>query len=109
RDSSRRDSHARAAAAHRRLLSLGRVFTRHTSDFGEAIRMKLLAILSLIGAATMACSRPRAAETSSGAPPTVAVAKVTRGDLAQALTIPAAFRAFQEIEVHSKVAGYVKE
>ena len=40
--------------------------------------------------------------------PTVSVAKVARGDLAQTLTLAAEFRPFQEIEVHAKVAGYVK-
>jgi RND family efflux transporter MFP subunit len=40
--------------------------------------------------------------------PTVAVAKVTRGDVAQVLTIAAEFHPFQEIDVHAKVAGYVK-
>ena len=40
--------------------------------------------------------------------PTVAVAKVARGDLAQVLTVAAEFRPFQEIEVHAKVAGYLK-
>jgi RND family efflux transporter MFP subunit len=38
----------------------------------------------------------------------VAVAKATRGDIAQSLTIAAEFRPFQEIEVHAKVAGYLK-
>src|SRR5262249_39779947 len=35
-------------------------------------------------------------------------AKIARGDVAQELTIAAEFRPFQEIEVHAKVAGYVK-
>jgi RND family efflux transporter MFP subunit len=60
--------------------------------------------------ATGACSDSRAsaerAETSSAA--TVAVARVARGDIAQSLTIAAEFRPFQEIEVHAKVAGYLK-
>jgi RND family efflux transporter MFP subunit len=38
----------------------------------------------------------------------VAVSKVTRADLSQSLRIAAEFRPFQEIEVHAKVAGYVK-
>jgi RND family efflux transporter MFP subunit len=38
----------------------------------------------------------------------VSVAKITRGDLSQTLTLAAEFRPFQEIEVHAKVAGYVK-
>lgn len=42
------------------------------------------------------------------AAPTVAVAKVQRADLTRALTVTAEFRPYQEIEVHAKVAGYVK-
>jgi RND family efflux transporter MFP subunit len=57
--------------------------------------------------AMAACSRPgRAAERASA--PTVAVARVVRGDIAQSLTIAAEFKPFQEIEVHAKVAGYLK-
>jgi RND family efflux transporter MFP subunit len=53
------------------------------------------------------CSRPRAAAATTDRP-TVSVAKITRGDLSQTLTLAAEFRPFQEIEVHAKVAGYVK-
>jgi RND family efflux transporter MFP subunit len=41
--------------------------------------------------------------------PTVAAARVVRGDIAQVLTVTAEFRPFQEIELHAKVAGYVKD
>ena len=34
--------------------------------------------------------------------------QIARGDLAQTLTLAAEFRPYQEIEVHAKVAGYVK-
>jgi RND family efflux transporter MFP subunit len=40
--------------------------------------------------------------------PTVSVVKVARGDLSQTVTLAAEFRPFQEVEVHAKVAGYVK-
>ena len=40
--------------------------------------------------------------------PLVAVAKVTREDLANELVFYAEFRPYQEIDIHSKVAGYVK-
>jgi len=66
-----------------------------------------IALVVLTGAS---CSASHAAadrgETSSA--PTVAVARVTRGDIAQSLSIPAEFRPFQEIEVHAKVAGFLK-
>jgi RND family efflux transporter MFP subunit len=54
-----------------------------------------------------ACSRPQATSEVS-TEPTVAVAKVARGDVTQTLTVTAEFRPFQEIDVHAKVAGYVK-
>jgi len=40
--------------------------------------------------------------------PTVAVAKVGREDLFKEITIPAEFRPYEEVELHAKVAGYVK-
>jgi RND family efflux transporter MFP subunit len=72
-------------------------------------RKSLVAVAALgICAGGTACSRyePEAAARSDA--PTVAVAKITRGDVAQDLTIAAEFRPFQEIDVHAKVAGYVK-
>ncbi len=54
-----------------------------------------------------ACSRPQA-PAATVAPPSVSVAKVARGDIDATLTLAAEFRPFQEIEVHAKVAGYVK-
>ncbi len=53
------------------------------------------------------CSGSRAAAAHPEAP-VVAVARIATGDIAQSLTIAAEFRPFQEIEVHAKVAGYVK-
>jgi RND family efflux transporter MFP subunit len=53
-----------------------------------------------------ACSRPRASAAAER--PTVPVIRIAGGDLAQALTLAAEFRPYQEIEVHAKVAGYVK-
>jgi len=64
------------------------------------------AMLSVV-AGSVGCSRPRAAAATTDRP-TVSVAKITRGDLSQTLTLAAEFRPFQEIEVHAKVAGYVK-
>jgi len=36
-----------------------------------------------------------------------AVARVTREDLSKALTVPAEFRPYEEVELHAKVSGYV--
>ncbi len=64
---------------------------------------------SLAVLASGACSRPHAeGSVLPETPPTVAVARVTHGDIAQKLTIAAAFRPFQEIDMHAKVAGYLK-
>src|SRR6476659_5649431 len=50
------------------------------------------------------------AQVSAQAPaPTVAVAKTTTEDLSHGLVLTAEFRPFQEIDVMSKVAGYVKK
>jgi RND family efflux transporter MFP subunit len=69
----------------------------------------LAAALAPVGMVAAACSRPGAAATTAmAAPRTVSVARVTRADLAQTLTLAAEFRPYQEIEVHAKVAGYVK-
>jgi RND family efflux transporter MFP subunit len=56
----------------------------------------------------VACSRPQAEARSAPDVQTVAVARVTRGDVSQVVTVAAEFRPYQEIDVHAKVAGYVK-
>jgi RND family efflux transporter MFP subunit len=67
------------------------------------------ATVALVAATAAACSRANAsvAEPRNDAP-TVAAAKVVRGDIAQILTVSAEFRPYQEIDVHAKVAGYLK-
>jgi len=77
-----------------------------TSSFDRLVRGALLASLLL----TASCGR--VAETASPpdppALPSVGVAEVTRQDLSHNLDIAAEFRPYQEIEVYSKVAGFVK-
>jgi len=67
-------------------------------------------VLALAGSS---CARKSEAQTpASGAEaeaPTVAVAKVSTGDLANSLVLTAEFRPYQEVEVMAKVAGYVKD
>jgi len=66
-------------------------------------------VAAVIGPAALgsvACSRPRASAAAER--PTVPVVRIAGGDLAQTLTLAAEFRPYQEIEVHAKVAGYVK-
>jgi RND family efflux transporter MFP subunit len=55
------------------------------------------------------CQGSRAATLGSASTPAVAVAKTARADLSQTLTLEAEFRPFQEIDVHAKVAGYLKK
>lgn len=52
-----------------------------------------------------------AANTHSNSIPATAVGvvRVTRANLSNSLTLAAEFRPYQEVEVHAKVAGYVKE
>lgn len=57
------------------------------------------------------CSRERAANAETAGTESavnVAVCKVGHADVSQALRIAAEFKPFQEIDVHAKVAGYVK-
>ena len=55
-----------------------------------------------------ACSGPRAATAAGSERLTVAVAAAERADLSDGLTLAAEFRPFQEIDVHAKVAGFLK-
>jgi RND family efflux transporter MFP subunit len=56
----------------------------------------------------------KSGRNSAGASPaaqgatTVAVARVSRGDLVRTLTVAAELQPFQEIQVHAKVAGFVR-
>ena len=68
--------------------------------------MFLGSALSICGAG--ACSRPHAETPAAGERPIVAVVPVTRSDIARVIEVAAEFRAYQEIDVHAKVAGYLK-
>src|SRR5580765_8057459 len=72
-------------------------------------RMTLIGVVvgAAAAAGSTACTRPRAAPATAERP-SVSVTTIARGDLAQTLTLAAEFRPYQEIEVHAKVAGYVK-
>lgn len=57
-------------------------------------------------------SKSEAAKSGSNttaAPPVVAVARAAPANLSKTVVLTAEFRPFQEIEVHAKVAGYVKQ
>ena len=71
--------------------------------------MKMLCLMAVTAFSAAGCSGPRAAASASTSAPAVAVAKAARADLSQTLTLEAEFRPFQEIDVHAKVAGYLKK
>ncbi len=78
------------------------------SPLRQAARAMLLLCVLL---AASSCSREKASvddpsETDKAV--NVAVNKVVRADLSEGLRIAAEFRPFQEIDVHAKVAGFVK-
>ena len=67
-------------------------------------------LVALGAVAAAGCARPdaHAVERGTSDAPTVAAVKIGRGDITQVLTIAAEFKPFQEIEVHAKVAGFLK-
>jgi RND family efflux transporter MFP subunit len=71
-------------------------------------RVVLLGGVGLCACTAVACSRPQAEARTAAEPPAVAVARVTRGDLSHVLTVAAEFHPNQEIDVHAKIAGFVK-
>src|SRR5262252_439871 len=66
----------------------------------------LVALAAAIGGSS--CSSSQAAAVRTADPPSVAVVKAVTGNLAQTLAVAAEFRPFQEIDIHAKVAGYLK-
>jgi len=70
----------------------------------------IIAVVMLIAPlAAVGCSPSRAASAAQAqSRPIVAVARAERTDLSETLTLAAEFRPFQEIDVHAKVAGYLK-
>jgi RND family efflux transporter MFP subunit len=77
----------------------------------QLVRGTAWGLLAAALATFAACSRPQARAVRTDAPddrPTVAVARAARGDIAQSLTIAAEFRPYEEIDVHAKVAGFLK-
>jgi len=56
------------------------------------------------------CTRPdKAAVRADSDIPSVAVARVQRQDLQRDLVLSAEFRPYEEVDLHAKVAGYLKE
>jgi RND family efflux transporter MFP subunit len=60
------------------------------------------------GTALGASCSGRPASPAAASPPVVAVARIHRTNLTRTLVLTAEFRPYEEIDVHAKVAGYVK-
>ena len=73
-------------------------------------RQTLAGVAAALAAITAGCAGTDARTVNQTAKdaPTVAVAAIGRGEIRQALTVAAEFRPFQEIEIHAKVAGFLK-
>jgi RND family efflux transporter MFP subunit len=77
----------------------------------NATIFSVVAVLLIVVWFAMA-HRPRKenpSEADMNGTPTVAVAKVMREDLFKAVTIPAEFRPYEEVELHAKVSGYLNK
>jgi RND family efflux transporter MFP subunit len=65
-------------------------------------------LLGAVAVAVSSCSEPASAVRAETANRPVAVDRVTRQDLGRTLELAAEFRPYQEIDLHAKVAGYLK-
>jgi RND family efflux transporter MFP subunit len=74
------------------------------------LNWKWLLIVAAVIIGVIALEYPRGNTRAAPAegPVTVAVAKVTREDLARTVKISAEFRPYLEVELHAKVSGYLK-
>jgi RND family efflux transporter MFP subunit len=78
------------------------------------MKTRCICITISLAVLSFSCDRKSDGETartepSAGSPPIVAVARAMPADLSKTVVLTAEFRPFQEVEVHAKVAGYVKE
>ncbi len=67
----------------------------------------IVALVLIVGLALKIWKRESHESNTAAETAVVAVAKVTREDLYNELTIPAEFRPFVEVELHAKVSGYI--
>ena len=69
----------------------------------------VLLVVGLVGWHLIAgAEHTKAADADSGGTATVAAARVERGTLARTIRLTAEFRPYQEIDIHAKVAGFIK-
>ena len=78
--------------------------------YSSGLRAAAIAALAL---GTLSCHQATVGDSShsdDAAPAqTVEVTKVTRQDLSHGVTLTAEFKPYQDVEIHAKVAGYVKQ
>lgn len=86
---------------------------RSAKRLGEEMKRKISTIfpvLLIFMICIEGCGGTNEADDPANAPPaTVAVEAVKRGSIAHTLDVASEFRAFQEVDLHAKEAGYVKE
>jgi len=75
----------------------------------KTISLAVIVIVVLVAGVCWTVHRAQAQPAVEHAGDTVAVAQVTRKDLSKQVTISAEFRPYQEVEMHAKVSGYVRE
>ena len=86
----------------------GRVVATFQRLDWRIVAVLLLAVMSIMVWHTIAVhAKPQVAPAVRAM--TVAVARVTRQDLYNEMTIPAEFRPYVEVELHAKVSGFVRE
>lgn len=69
----------------------------------------LVTVLTLVAVLLTSCDRSASAPAATNIPVSVAVTKVLRGTLSHSVDLTAEFLPWQEVEIHAKVAGYVKQ
>ena len=77
----------------------------------KAVITGAVALLALLAWVTIRRAKTEADDGNHSLGPAVPVAgvvKVTRGTLGAPLTLAGAFKPFQDVDVHAKVAGYIK-
>ncbi len=74
--------------------------------WAAGVFLLLVVVTTRIRAGKVDAADPHA---SAAAATPVGVVKATRANLSSSLTLAAEFRPYQEVEVHAKVAGYVRE
>jgi RND family efflux transporter MFP subunit len=71
--------------------------------------MRAFGVVLCVGA-LCSCTNPvKTAVQADSSTATVAVARVTRQTLSRDLTLAAEFRSYQEVDLHAKVAGFLKQ